>query len=204
MSKFKVGDKIKIRSWDSLAKEFKVDDRGGIDIGFSKPWFAPQMKKYCGRVLTVKEVTPSGFYRTEEAYDSIRWTFSDSMIESNDGKSIVIYKKDNKVIAVDKVTGKTAEALCNPDDKFDFYTGASIAYERLRGRMAPARVPKDKPKYFTGKVVCVKNGGDFTIGKIYEIKNGVLKDNTGWEFKAFTSVDNVNESLCSQFIEIVK
>ena len=205
MSKYKVGDKIKIRSWESLTKEFGIDDRGGIYIP-SNPWFSPKMKKYCGRILTIKYISAvSGHYRTEEACDDgYGWWFSDSMIESNDGKSIVIYKKDNKVVAVDKVTGKTAEALCNPDDKFDFYTGASIAYERLRGRMAPARVPEAKPKYFTGEVVCIKNGGDFTVGKIYEIKDGVLKDNTGWEFRAFTSVDNVNESLCSQFIEIVK
>lgn len=203
MTKYKIGDKIKIRSWDSMAKEYGVDDRGGIDVS-GNPWFSPRMKEYCGRTLTIKEVTEYGNYTTEEARDGkYHWRFGDAMIETAK-PSVVIYANGNVVTAVDKSTGKTAEAFCNPDDKFDFYTGASIAYERLRGRMSPARVPETKPKYFTGKVVCIKNGGDFTVGKIYEIKNGVLKDNTGYGFRAFTSVEDVNEGLCSQFVEIVK
>lgn len=39
------------------------------------------------------------------------------------------------------------------------------------------------PKYFTGKVVCIENtldDGDFTIGKIYEIKDGNFTDNRGY------------------------
>lgn len=38
------------------------------------------------------------------------------------------------------------------------------------------------PKYFTGKVVCIENtldDGEFTIGKIYEIKDGNFTDNRG-------------------------
>lgn len=46
-------------------------------------------------------------------------------------KTIVIYSKENKVIAFDKSTKERAEARCNPADEFDFYTGARLAFYRL-------------------------------------------------------------------------
>lgn len=48
-------------------------------------------------------------------------------------ETIVIYRKDNKVIALDKSTGEKAEAKCNPADEFDFRTGAKLAFNRLMG-----------------------------------------------------------------------
>lgn len=50
--------------------------------------------------------------------------------------TIVIYRKDNKVIALDKSTGEKAEANCNPADEFDFRTGAKLAFNRLMGEDA--------------------------------------------------------------------
>lgn len=47
--------------------------------------------------------------------------------------TIVIYRNDNKVVALDKSTGKKAEAKCNPADEFDFRTGAKLAFNRLMG-----------------------------------------------------------------------
>lgn len=47
--------------------------------------------------------------------------------------TIVIYRNDNKVIALDKSTGEKAEANCNPADEFDFRTGAKLAFNRLMG-----------------------------------------------------------------------
>lgn len=47
--------------------------------------------------------------------------------------TIVIYRKDNKVIALDKSTGEKAESNCNPADEFDFRTGAKLAFNRLMG-----------------------------------------------------------------------
>lgn len=44
---------------------------------------------------------------------------------------IVVYRKDSKVIALDKTTGKTGIAKCSPEDKFDFGIGAKLAFERL-------------------------------------------------------------------------
>lgn len=48
-------------------------------------------------------------------------------------ETIVIYRKDNKVVALDKSTGEKAEAKCNLADEFDFRTGAKLAFNRLMG-----------------------------------------------------------------------
>lgn len=48
-------------------------------------------------------------------------------------ETIVIYRNDNKVVALDKTTGEKAEAKCNPADEFDFRTGAKLAFNRLMG-----------------------------------------------------------------------
>ena len=51
-------------------------------------------------------------------------------------ETIVIYRNDNKVVALDKTTGEKAEAKCNPADEFDFRTGAKLAFNRLIGEDA--------------------------------------------------------------------
>ena len=51
-------------------------------------------------------------------------------------ETIVIYRNDNKVVALDKTTGEKADAKCNPADEFDFRTGAKLAFNRLIGEDA--------------------------------------------------------------------
>lgn len=58
--------------------------------------------------------------------------FSDNL-EKVGSETIVIYRNDNKVVALDKSTGEKAEAKCNPADEFDFHTGAKLAFNRLMG-----------------------------------------------------------------------
>ena len=59
--------------------------------------------------------------------------FSDNLekVGKVESDTIVIYRKGNKVIALDKSTGEKAEAKCNPADEFDFRTGAKLAFNRL-------------------------------------------------------------------------
>ena len=58
--------------------------------------------------------------------------FSDNL-EKVGSETIVIYRNDNKVVALDKATGKKAEAKCNQVDEFDFHVGAKLAFNRLMG-----------------------------------------------------------------------
>lgn len=49
--------------------------------------------------------------------------------------------------------------------------------------VSPARFDLDtQPKYYTGKVVCVKRSPDcryWTVGKVYEVKDGKIRDDDG-------------------------
>lgn len=94
-------------------------------------------------------------------------------------EKIIIYRDGQKVIALDKRTGKKAEARCNPSDTFDFNIGARIAFDRLISENNPV---ESEPKGFTGEAVYI--GGKlinqcFTIGKIYEFIDGKVKDDFG-------------------------
>lgn len=61
------------------------------------------------------------------------WWASDKSIKLVDDKTenIIIYRKDNEVVALDKSSGEKGIAKCSPDDEFDFMTGAKLAFERL-------------------------------------------------------------------------
>ncbi len=50
---YKVGDKVRIRSWNSMANEFGVDDEGDIYIP-DEIFFVRDMRSYCG---TIHQIT---------------------------------------------------------------------------------------------------------------------------------------------------
>lgn len=116
----------------------------------------------------------------------------------HEGKILIMVdeKDDNKIIARDLLTNKTAEAKCNPKDEWDFNKGAKLALERL--------TKPEKPKYWTGKVVCVDTPDNelFTIGKVYKVEDGILRDNIGIWHHHFNSVEEINAVVWStKFIE---
>ena len=76
-----------------------------------------------------------------------------------------MYRGDEKVVAT---------ARCAPEDKFDFMVGAKLAMERLNAKIN-APIEPIKPKYYNGKVVCVKSPYRWwTVGKVYEVKDGYI------------------------------
>ena len=62
---------------------------------------------------------------------------------------------------------------------------------------------KTTPKWFNGKVVCVKGNMYFSTGKIYDVVEGVLIDNVGVQFCYFTDVDDMNNRMSAKFIEVI-
>lgn len=74
MGKFKVGDKVRVREWDDMKKEFGGD---GLIIP-CRCSFVGDMKELCGKVFYVKKV------RTEFSYNldvkGSVWSFSDDML----------------------------------------------------------------------------------------------------------------------------
>ena len=63
---------------------------------------------------------------------------------------------------------------------------------------------KTTPKWFNGKVVCVKGNLSFTTGRIYDVVDGALIDNVGDKFYYFTDVNDMNSRMKAQFIEVVE
>lgn len=93
---------------------------------------------------------------------------------------IVIYRKDNEVIALDKRTGKKAVAKCHPDEKFNFETGAKLAFERLTNNV-------------TFKTLALRDHKVFpymTKGKVYEFVNGITTWDNGCESCKYDNYDD--------------
>ena len=99
--------------------------------------------------------------------------FSEFRLEETIG---VIKRKGNTITV--RMGGLHGTAKCSPDDQFDLYTGCELALRRALG--AEKKDP-EKPKYYNGKMVCVENGGYgwWTVGKIYEYKDGVVTADDG-------------------------
>lgn len=74
MGKFKVGDKVRVREWDDMAKEFDSDKRKI----FCSCSFVYYMKPLCGKVFTVIEERSTGSYGLDG--EASGWVFSDDML----------------------------------------------------------------------------------------------------------------------------
>lgn len=77
---FKVGEKVKIRQWDDMEKEFGLGDSGFIKVHFS---FNSYMKHLCGRIATITNILSDGkvILDFEDKSGDIYWTYSTDMIE---------------------------------------------------------------------------------------------------------------------------
>lgn len=71
--RYEVGDKVLIRDWDDMVKEFGLDSDGDIRC---TPCFSTKMKKFCNKIITVCEVDKDGDYYIEGE----SWAFSRCMI----------------------------------------------------------------------------------------------------------------------------
>lgn len=157
---FKVGDKV--RGVKGLVKGYK-----GVVVktnsGFNGGLILCRFKNFKGH-------NGNGGTNIGKDYDtSDHWYVFPYEIELIKNETIVIYRKDDKVIALDKRTGKKAEAKCHPDDEFDFKTGAKLAFERL------LEEPENKEEYYNGKIIFTKGDSTFKTGHIYEVVDGKIK-----------------------------
>ena len=198
--KYKVGDKVRIRAWKDMAREYGMNG-GSIRIPQS---FVPEMRKYCGKVMTIAS-NKYDCYAMKEDPDG--WTFSKEMFEPV-GKTpefasgVTLYREDRKVIAIDRHTRNVGVAYCAPEDEFDFCTGAELALARLAGREKPAVLP---PKYYSGEIVCIDATASFTVGKVYNVKDGKFYDDNGevhGKPYPFISLDDINNNHFSKFAEL--
>ena len=74
-ARYEVGDRVLVKEWDDMASEYGIDEDGDIKTG--APFFVKDMKKYCGRIMTISSVESSGIFQFEDR----EWNFSNDMIE---------------------------------------------------------------------------------------------------------------------------
>ena len=78
--KYKVGDKVRVRQWDDMVKEFGFSDNTGRDIGIPGCIFVNNMKKFCNSVVTISNIEcGNSRYLVEE--DDEDWYWIDEMFE---------------------------------------------------------------------------------------------------------------------------
>lgn len=70
---YEVGDRVLIRDWDDMVKEFGLDSDGDIRC---TPCFSTKMKKFCNKIITVFKVDKDRDYYIEGE----SWAFSRCMI----------------------------------------------------------------------------------------------------------------------------
>ena len=137
--KFKVGDRVK----PTKDNGYNITGQGmevGIVTYVGKCVFSGSDMKV--RVLKHKSKELEGLLSPVES----------RFFEKIGRETIVIYRNENKVIALDKSTGKKAEARCNPADDFDFHYRLyqpqfDLWYEKC-GKNHPHIAPKNWDENF--------------------------------------------------------
>lgn len=94
------------------------------------------------------------------------------------------------------------------EDKYDIGVAAYEAIKQMFDikdkKIEKVSDNKTTPKWFNGKVVCVKGDMCFTTGRIYDVVEGTLINNMGAKYSYFTDIDNMNSRMKAQFIEVVE
>ena len=117
-------------------------------------------------------------------------------------ETIVIFRKGQEVIALDKSTGERGVAKCHPNDKFDFKVGAVVAFNRLVCEEPAAPAEKESGTFY---VLCVANWSNvMTKNKIYKFVNGRAKfDITmSFDYKSFDDFIANNKDGMTKVIEL--
>ena len=97
--KYKPGDKVRIRQWNAMAKEYGIDE---FDRSVRTPkfHFTKQMKKYCGEIATIIccfsddmgeyymiDVDGRKFRWTDDMFEGYAFSYGDEIEVSDDGKN---------------------------------------------------------------------------------------------------------------------
>lgn len=154
--KFYVGDVVKPNK--KADENYTITNTSGV-----REAIVTELRDYTMDIKIIKGSRSVGeVFTVEEKYFDL--------VRKAKQETIVIYRNDNKVVALDKTTGEKAEAKCNPADEFDFRTGAKLAFNRLMGEdVKPDDCVREvKRKAKVGEYVKVVNAKP----AIHSYKNG--------------------------------
>lgn len=175
--KFRVGDRVKVKKNTVTINKRTVGECGTVKELLTDNYCSVEFDKFVG-----------GHDCCGLAKDGYGWNCVEDVLDlvKHQNETIVIYRNDQKVIALDKSTGEKAEAKCNPADEFDFRTGAKLAFNRLMGEDNGVREVKRKAK--VGEYIKIvdakpcwasyKNGDVFKVVSVYKSGVEIKKDGT--------------------------
>lgn len=164
--KFKVGDRVKVKKNTVTINRRTVGECGTVKKLLTDNYCSVEFDKFVG-----------GHDCNGFAKDGYGWNCAEDALDlvKHQNETIVIYRNDNKVVALDKSTGEKAEAKCNSADEFDFRTGAKLAFNRLMGEdVKPDNgVREVKRKAKVGEYVKVVDAkpidGSYKNGEIFKV-----------------------------------
>lgn len=175
--KFKVGDRVKVKKNTVTLNIRTLGECGTVKKLLTNNSYSVEFDRFVGG-HDCKGFAKYGYgwNCAEDALDLVK----------HQNETIVIYRNDNKVVALDKSTGEKAEAKCNPADEFDFRTGAKLAFNRLMGEDNGVREVKRKAK--VGEYIKIvdakplfdsyKNGDVFKVVSVHRAGVEIKKDET--------------------------
>lgn len=170
---FKVGDKVRIRQWDDMVKEFG-ENCGIINVGTETFLYA--MKYLCGKIAIIKATDANNYVRLEfkdNVDDTDGWGYTTDMIEPYTPRvakvdEYVKILKTGKIVKCDHDTEYWGEKIfkCNEGDCIYL---KPEEYEVLDDYIPPLNC----------RFVILEDTHGLTKGKIYEVKDGKFKDDDG-------------------------
>jgi hypothetical protein len=75
---FKVGDKVRIKEWHEMEKEYGLNCTGSINCPGR---FTYEMKKLCGKSATITEIKGLRVYLDIDGVKGTNWTYTTDMIK---------------------------------------------------------------------------------------------------------------------------
>ena len=208
MSKFNVGDMVRVRDWEDMFEEFGYyKDTGDIPCDSV---FVCCMKDFCGGVYTIISAFDTigghrGYYLEGCGGENGEWEFSDDMLrlvkragapKIEPIQASVLFAFSNAGVEIEEEYAITTVETCEYDYsdeekkgmiqaladylevEIDFPTRSCPVEDETED--APLEtINEEKKELYNGKVVCLKGGAGLTAGKIYNIIDGGFIDDDG-------------------------
>lgn len=97
MSKYKVGDELRIREWDDMVSEFGMSSWGNI---MCKNSFNEEMRYLCGNEFTVSKIINGDYFSVENIERTRQheeyWHISEDMLEPRTEEDLYV-ASDNEL-----------------------------------------------------------------------------------------------------------
>ena len=210
---FKVGDKVRyltptvggVKSLRGLTGTIKYVDDMGAEVAFKttngvKNYALAnyEMIKVNNAPVTTTPTTPREMANDK---DNV-WAISIMPAPFDRERTVADLIVNGRI--VDTVT----VSRWHEEDKYDIGVAAYEAIKQMFDikdkKIEKVSDNKTTPKWFNGKVVCVKGDMCFTTGRIYDVVDGALINNIGAKYSYFTDIDNMNSRMKAQFIEVIE